>query len=115
MEMASIVLGKETKQKLQVPLSDNVISSRISDKSNDILNHVIIDIKNSPTKILIQLAESTDIVQCRQLLTMVRYVKDETIREESLYCKPLQITTTIASDIFNLLKDFFIEHDLHLS
>ena len=45
---------------------------------------------------------------------MVRYVKDKTILEESLFCKPLQ-TTTIASDIFNLVKDFFIEHDLHLS
>ena len=47
---------------------------------------------------------------------MVRYVKDKTIREESLFCKPLQTTTTtIASDIFNLVKDFFIEHYLHLS
>ena len=46
---------------------------------------------------------------------MVRYVKDKTIREESLFCKPLQTTATIASDIFNLVKDFFIEHDLRLS
>ena len=115
-EMGSIVLGKEAKQKLQkVPLSDNVILSRISDKSNDILNQVIIDIKNSPTKILIQLNKSTDIFKCCQLLTMVRYVKDKTIREESLFCKPLQTTATIASDIFNLVKDFFIDLDLHLS
>ena len=49
------------------------------------------------------------------VLTMVRYVKDKTIHEESLFCKPLQTTTTTASDIFNLVKDFFIEHDLHLS
>ena len=114
-EMASIVLGKEAKQKLQVPLSDNVMLSRISDKSNDILNQVIIDVKNSPTKILIQLDKSTDIVKCCQLLTMVRYVKDKTIREESLFCKPLQTTITIASDIFNSVKGFFIDHDLHLS
>ena len=71
-EMASIVLGKEAKQKLQkVPLSDNVILSRISDMCNDILNQVIIDIKNSPTKISIQLDESTDIVKCCLLLTML--------------------------------------------
>ena len=71
-EMASIVSGKEPKQKLQkVPLSDNVILSRISDMCNDILNQVIIDIKNSPTKISIQLDESTDIVKCCLLLTML--------------------------------------------
>ena len=46
---------------------------------------------------------------------MVRYVKDKTICEESLFCKPLQTTTTIASGIFNLVKEFFIEHDLHLN
>ena len=91
-----------------MPLSDNVISSRILDISNDILNQVIIvDIKNSPTKISIQLDESTGIVKWCQLLTMVRYVKDETISEESLFCKPLQATTTFASDIFKLAKDFF--------
>ena len=107
--MASIVLGKEAKQKLQqVPLSYNVILSKISDKSNDILNQVIINVKNSPTKISIQLGESTDIVKCCQLLTMVRYVKDKTIREESLFRKPLQTTITIASDIFNLVKDFLL-------
>ena len=46
---------KKAKQKLQqVPLSDTVISNRISDISNDILNQIIIiDIKNSPTKISI--------------------------------------------------------------
>ena len=55
-KMASIVLAKKAKQKLQQgPLSDNVISSRISEMSNDIQNQAIIDIKNSPTKISIQL------------------------------------------------------------
>ena len=83
--------------------------------SNGILNQVIIDIKNIPTKISIQLAESKGIVKCCQLLTMVRYVKDETISEESLFCKPLQTTTTFTSNIFNLVKVFFFEHDLHLS
>ena len=70
-EVSSIVLEREAKQKLQVPFSENVISSRISDMSNDILNQVIIDIKNSPTKISIQLNESINIVKCCQLLTMV--------------------------------------------
>ena len=51
LKMASIVLGKDGKRKLQaVPLSDNTISSRICDISYDILNQVITDIKNRPTK-----------------------------------------------------------------
>ena len=89
--MDSIVLGKDAKQKLQaVPLSDNTISSRICDINYDILNQIITDIKNSPTKISLQLDESTDISSCYQLLTMVRYVKDKTVKEEFLFCKPLE-------------------------
>ena len=45
MEMASIVLGKEAKQNYNKSLA-----SRISDMSNDILNQVIIKIKNSQQK-----------------------------------------------------------------
>ena len=45
---------------------------------------------------------------------MARYVKNKTTREEFLFRKPLQTTIT-ASDIFNLVKDFFIKNDLRLS
>ena len=71
-----------------------------------LIRYVITDIKNSPTKISLQLNESTDISSCCQLLTMVRYVKDKTVREEFLFCKPLQTTAT-AGDIFNLVTEFF--------
>ena len=115
LEMAGIVLGKEAKQKLQqVPFSDKAISSRISDMSDDILKQVITDIKSSPTKISMQLDESTDVAKCRQFLAMVRYAKRETVCEDFLFCKPLQTTTT-ALDIFNLVKEFFFEPELDMS
>ena len=53
-QMACMFFGKEAKQKLQQgPFSDIVISSRIVDMSNNIVNQVIIDVKNSRTKISI--------------------------------------------------------------
>ena len=58
------------------------------------LNQLITDIKNTPTKISLQLDKSTDISSCCQLLTMIRYVKGKTVKEEFLFCKPLQTTAT---------------------
>ena len=46
---------------------------------DDILKQVITDIKSSPTKISMQLDESTDVAKCCQLLAIVRYAKGETI------------------------------------
>ena len=112
--MASIVLGKDAKRKLQaIPPSDNTRSSRICEISYDILNQVITNIKNSP-KISLQLDESTDISSCCQLLTMARYVKDKTVKEEFLFYKPLQTTAT-ARDVLNLVKEFFKYYNIDIS
>ena len=45
---------------------------------------------------------------------MVRYVKDKTVREEFLFCKPLQTTAT-AGDIFNLVTEFFKYYNINIS
>ena len=114
MEMAKSVLGVEAEKKLSlVPLSNDIISSRIRDLSEEILQQAIADIKTSPTKVSLQLDESTDVSLCSQLLVFVRYVKEKEVVQEFLFCEPLK-TTTKAVDIFNIVKKFFLNHEMSL-
>ena len=63
MEMAKSLLGVEAEQKLSlVPLSNDIITSRIRDMSEDILQQVIADVKASPIKGSLQLDESKTLV-----------------------------------------------------
>ena len=54
----------------------------------------------------LQMDESTDVSNLSQLLVYSRYVADETIKEEFLFCQPLE-TTSKAADVFQVLIDFF--------
>ena len=56
-------------------LSNDIISSRIRDLSEDILQQVIENIKASATKVSLQLDESTDVSLHSQLLVLARHVK----------------------------------------
>lgn len=112
LKMANIMLGKAAESKLsQIPLSNDIISSRIDDMSNDILAQVVADLISSPTKFSLQLDETTDVSSLSQLAVFVRYVKDDMIKEDFLFCKPLTTTTT-AVDVKKLVDDFFSDNDL---
>ncbi|XP_076329566.1 protein FAM200C-like [Tachypleus tridentatus] len=112
--MATIVLGKESSNKLKlVPLSNHVIQNRISDLSSNILDQVIADIKASPLKISLQLDKTTDVANCSQLIALVRYVHDGAIMEDFRFCKDLK-TTTKGKDVFQCVKDFFAKYDLDI-
>ena len=90
MHLAKVMLGKEAENKLSfVPLSNDVVKSRINDIGKDILSQVVADLKASPTKFSIQLDETTDLANLNQLIAFVRYVKGEEIKEEFLFCKQL--------------------------
>ena len=106
MQLAKIMLGKEAENKLfLVPLSDDVVKSRINDIVEDILSQVVADSKASPTKFIIQLDETTDVTNLNQLIAFVRYVKGKEIKE-FFFCKQL-ITAAKAIDVKNILDDFF--------
>ena len=112
LKMANIMLGKEAEVKLsQIPLSNDTISDRIEDMSKDILAQVVADLISSPAKFSLQLDETTDVSNLSQLAVFVRYVKDDVIKEEFLFCKPLT-TTTKAADVKKLVDDFFKDNNL---
>ncbi|CAK1592459.1 unnamed protein product [Parnassius mnemosyne] len=111
LKAANIILGPEIKQKFsQIPLSDNTVKRRIDDMAEDIKKQVVEAVKES-TFYAIQLDESTDIAQCCQLLVFVRYMQNETIKEELLFSTELT-TTTKAIDIMTAVSDFFAKHEM---
>ena len=55
--------------------------------------------------------ESTDVSNMSQLIEYAWYIKDDYIKGEFLFCKPLQ-TTTKANDALRLGTDFFEKHQM---
>ena len=62
----------------------------------------------------LQLDESTDISILSQLLVYIRYVADERINKEFLFCQPLE-TTSKTVDVFQMPIDFFDKTELSWS
>ena len=110
--MVELVLGTEAAKKMKdVPLSNDVIGGRVADMSCDILDQIVQEIKDSPIRISLQLDESTDVSNMSQLIVYARYIKDGDVKDEFLFCEPLQ-TTTKADDVFGLLANFFEKHQI---
>ena len=108
------MLGEKASQTMkQISLSNDIIQSRIHEMSDNIKSKVLSKIDSSPVFAL-QLDESTDISNLSQLLVYVRYVADERINEEFLFCQPLE-TTSKAVDVFQMLIDFFDKTELSWS
>ncbi|XP_077974121.1 protein FAM200C-like [Styela clava] len=58
-----------------------------------------------------QLDETTDVASLSQLAVFVRYVKEDVIKEDFLFCQPLT-TSTKAIDVKKLVDNFFRNNDL---
>ena len=78
--------------------------------SANVKQQVINEIKASPMFSL-QMDESTDVASCSQLLVFVRYVYTEDVKEEFLYCKVFDSTTT-AQDVMDSISTFFVTEGL---
>lgn len=114
-QMAVTLIGEEARKIFEkVPLSNNTIRERINDMSADVKDQVVQDLKDSAFKISLQLDESTDVASCSQLIAFVRYVRAQTVREDFLFCRSIETTTT-AKDVLRILEDFFRENDLDLA
>ena len=114
LESVKLVLGKKASQTMkQISLSNDKIKSRIHEMSDNIKSKVLSKIDCSPVFAL-QLDERTGISNLSQLLVYVRYVADERINEEFLFCQPLE-TTSKAVDVFQMLIDFFDKTELSWS
>ncbi|GLV38082.1 hypothetical protein CBL_10049 [Carabus blaptoides fortunei] len=115
LEITKIVFGSEAYNKVkQIPLSNDVIRSRIKDMSEDILQQIVEDIKNSPVKVSIQLDESTDVDNYSQLMMYIRYVKEQSVIEEFLFCEPLDLTIR-GVDVLNHINNFFKNHEISIN
>ena len=90
--------------------SNNTVSRRISDMTGDVLKQLLLCIQASELYAL-QLNESTDVAGLAQLLVYVRYVYGGSIKEDTLFCKPLETRTT-GNDIFKVLDSFVTSNGL---
>ncbi|KAM4697851.1 zinc finger BED domain-containing protein 5-like [Rhinophrynus dorsalis] len=112
-DIVGVMIGAEFVKKLSVvSLSNDTVSRRIDDMSAVIIDQVIQEIKSAPLGIFsIQLDESTDVANCSQLLVYVRYINGGDFKDEFLFCKPLEMTTT-ARDVFDTTGSFLEKHEI---
>ena len=90
LEAVLLVCGEKEKiQCEKLPLSNNIIPSRVINRSDNIQKNLMQEIKNSSFPLSLQLDESQDVAQSCQLLTFVRYVHNNSIKEDFLFCKSL--------------------------
>lgn len=111
LDMAKIMIGEEAgKQLLKIPLSNNTISRRIYDISEDISNQLINSLRGK--EFGIQLDEATDSHKDAHLICYVRYVNEKQLIEDLLFCKEIEGGTS-GKELFDIVDGFMAENDIN--
>ena len=111
-KMTPILLGQsEAKRIDSVPLSNETVNNRIAGIADDILSERIALIQDSPCIIRLQFEETTDIKSISHLVAYVRFVKENAIVNESLFCQEMEKRTRV-KDVFDLIKAFLCENSI---
>ena len=93
MLLPRIWLGEKAPKTIQtISSSNNTVSQRISDMAGDVLKQLLLRIQAIELYTL-QLDES-DVAGLAQLLVYVCYIYGGSIKEDILFCKPLQTRKT---------------------
>jgi|UniRef100_A0A2S2QK75 hypothetical protein len=104
---------KNVKKINSIPLSNNTISRRIQDISEDI-ELTVIDRINKSKIFAIQVDESTDVANFAVLLIIARYLNNNEIEENVLLCHLLSERTT-GEDLFNAIDCYFKKMSINWS
>lgn len=109
--MAKIMIGEEAgKQLLNIPLSNNTISRRIDDISEDINNQLLNSLRGK--EFGIQLDEAIDSHKDAHLICYVRYVNEKHLIEDLLFCKEIKGGTS-GKELFEIVDSFISENDIN--
>ena len=104
------MLGEEAECEVsKVPVSNNTISRRVDDLSNNISGILSEILQNN--NFALQVDETTDITGKAQLLAFVRFENEGETIENFLCCKELPETTK-GHDIFNILSSYLESYNL---
>ena len=105
-KMSAIVQGKKEANEIRkISLSNNTVCQQIFEISEDQCEQLILRIKES-RKFAIQVDELTDITKMAHLLAYVRYVYNNDIHEDLLFCQPLHWTYYLGWIFFMQLMIF---------
>ena len=107
--MVKLALGEKSAKKLNTislnTIFTNTVHRRISQLSDDIKEEMIQETKRAGL-FSIRLDESTDVQSCSQIRAFVRFVHDEDLKKEFLFCQPLEQSTK-GEDVMQKLTEFF--------